>query len=146
MEWVGGLMYRLCRCKSKRKSNDLKEGSAPPSFLSSMTLPLSWPFFAFDIPSDLSSYHALLRPPLPQNYLGPSVRLPVASAAFPIPELLQVCIRCWDANHPWILALGLTKRSVAVGWSWCAGLCGSVAVGQFLWVSCCKSVALSWSL
>lgn len=44
-------------------------------------------------------------------------------------------------SHRRILAFGLTKSSVAVDWSLCAGLRGSVAAGL-----CCTSVAVAWSL
>lgn len=44
--------------------------------------------------SVLSSYHALLIPPLPRNCLRTSPRLPAAPDPLPLPKLRRMCIRC----------------------------------------------------
>ncbi len=116
---VGGwgkerLKYRLCKVQVQNQRSD--EGrdwhlhppwpSGSPNPFSPLPPLLSWPLSGSNIRSVLSSYLALLRPPLPHNCLGDSPQLPAASDPLPLPKLHRMCIRCWAAisssnTSPW---------------------------------------------
>lgn len=149
------LKYRLCRyvCtyrynRSKINGQMKKKGLALPSSIFSFALPallVLTSLFGSDICSVLFPFSALLRPPLSQNCLGAIPRFPAPLGRLPHPEVWKRagCTFCrWmGKSHRPILAFGLTKSSVAVDWSLCAGLRGSVAAGL-----CCRSVAVGRSL
>ena len=124
------VLYRYrCRCRRMIKINGLmkKKGLALPSSISSFSPPaLLLPTFlsGSDICSVLSYFSALPRPPLSQN-----CRLPWALFRFRnCGRGPDVHLRLHGKSHRRIPAFGRTTSSVAVDWSLCAGLCGSVAL------------------
>ena len=95
----------------------------------------------------LSSYLDLLRPPLPQHYLGASLRFPAASDPLLIPGLLWMCIHCSAAislSNTSPRPNGAVARCglIVVRWTLWVDYCGSVAVVRSLWVGRCGLLAL----
>lgn len=132
-------------------------------------LPL-YPRWPSRSPDTLFSSNAYLTPTSPQ-FFPPTLRFPKIAFVFPwdrrlrrTRSLFRNNVRCACAAkmqfNCQVLALDLIKRSVAVDWSSCAGLCGLIAVDRALWVgrsgsvavvrslyiNCCKSIVVDWSL
>lgn len=99
----------------------------------------------------------LVRPLLLQNCRGASLGLPATSNPLQISELLCMCIHSWvvislSNTSPWPNRTVGSCELVVVRWALWVGCCGSVGVGwslcwlvsegQSLWVSCCGSVAV----